>query len=289
MLEDVRKKFVADGEDHLDKNAYLALMLEGKDGELVYKILGNGPCHGSLQIYNLANKVTLPIKYILSAIQTHNYKDEYVLPYIDWLLNRSPWADVFVDKDVKSVYKYGWLIGTDQPSNLVASACIATRYFTETYTPQISRRYETYLHILSLGFSEHESMLMSYLFEKDKGKKYLVNFRSLECSHSVFAMNRAPESYYRNFLNDNPKGCQTGSFKSRKGYDGEIHALWKSSGGSSSDAFFSWIQNVRPIDSKAKKSLNIFEKIETKGFTITSEEGFKSVITQVLKRINDAK
>lgn len=286
MLEDIRKGFVKKGQDFSEKNAYVGLMLEAKDGTLVHRDLGKGPCHGALQTYQLRDKgVMLPIKYILSTIQAHDYPKKDVLFYIDWLINKSPWACVFVDKDAESVYQYGWLIGTDHSSNLVASACIATRYFTETYTPEISRRFSTYLHILTLGFSEHESMLMSYLFEKDNTKKYSVTFRSLEGGHSVFGLNRAPESYYRNFLKNTPAGLRKNTFEKAQGYDNGVHVLWAYS---RSEAFFNWIKRVRPIQSISKKSLNIFEKIKVDTFTITSEEGFKSVIEQILGRINSA-
>lgn len=292
MLEDIknfRKEFARQAKDYSKRNAFVGVILEGVDG-LEYKRLGDGPCHGSLQKYQLINAgVSSPIKYILSSVQSYHYEDKDVRNYIDWLVNRSPWSSLHVEKNVDNILKLGWVVSTDFPANLVASAMIATRAFTESYTPSICNRFATYLHILGLGFKEEEALLLSYLFVKGGGSRYSVVFTELVAGHGIFYLSGEAESYYRNFLLSSPKNLQKLSFKAAKGYDTDVNAVWKTPGVASTQAFLEWIKRVRPKDSVGKKNLNIFEKLKTDGWEYTTEEGFKNVLEQILERILSAK
>lgn len=292
MLKDIQKfreTFAASAKGN-GSNAYLGVILGNDQIGLSYKNIGSGPCHGAFQSYQLREKINgLPIKYLLSTVQSHNYEKEQVVPYIDWMANRSPWAALHVEKDPEAILKFGWVISPDFPANLVASACIATRAFTEHYTPSVGSRFKTYLHILSLGFKEEEALLMSYLFVKGNTSRYSVVFAELVAGHGIFALNGQPECYYRNFLLGTPKNLVGGTFASNKGYDGEVCAVWKTPSVPASTAFMTWIKRVRPRDAVGKKNLNIFEKILTDGWEYTTEEGFKNVLEQILERILHAK
>lgn len=294
MLDDIkkfRKEFANQAKDHKARNAFLGVMVESSDG-LQYKKLGDGPCHGALQKYQLKDKgVLLPIKYIFSSVQDYQYKEEEIKPYVDWLANRSPWAAMHIEKDAGTILKLGWVVDADFPANFVASGLIATRAFSESYTPSIANRFSTYLHILSLGFKEEEALILSYLFVKagNNLSRYSVVFTELVAGHGIFHLGGQAESYYRNFLLSAPKNLQSYTLKAGKGYENEVNAVWKTPSVASTDAFIRWIKQVRPIDSVGKKNLNIFEKVMTDGWEYTTEEGFKSVLEQILERILNAK
>jgi len=287
-IKDIRGCFAGQAESFPARNAFVGLVLED-GGELTYKKLGDGPCHGALQKYQLFDKgVKLPIKYILSSVQDHKYTEKEVKPYIDWMVNRSPWSAMHVEKDADAVLSLGWVVDANFPANFVASALIATRAFSESYTPSIANRFATYLHILSLGFKEEEALILSYLFVKSNTSRYSVVFTDLVAGHGIFHLGGQAESYYRNFLLGTPKNLQNITLRDYKGYDVDVNAVWKTPSVASTDAFMRWIKTVRPKDSQSKKNLNIFEKIKTDGWEYTTEEGFKNVLEQILERILNA-
>lgn len=291
MLEKLREVFAKSSLSHKSSNAYLGVVLQHKEGKQTLEVLGGGPCHGAFSSASLRHKFpnSNSIEFLLSSVQKLLVSHEEAVVYFDWLANRSPWKDVFVTKDPEDIIKKGWVVSTDFPDNLVASALIATRFVTESYTPIILGRYKVYKDILSLGFNELEAFLFSYLFNRKKtSENFPLVFAPVTSGHAVLGVYSPTESYCRNFLLGVAAGAHNESFKKRGGYSNEVTDVWKSPKVPNSSALNTWIKGLRPKDAKAKKNLNIFHKELTSGWEIPNQKAFKSVIEQALERIYNA-
>lgn len=90
------------------------------------------------------------------------------LLYFDWLLNRSPWAEVFITKNSKFAIQYGVLCRTDVPGNMLLSACTAIRYVIENPRPAIVALFNRFV---SNGNDENTSFLLAHkVYYRMKGK-----------------------------------------------------------------------------------------------------------------------
>ena len=291
MLEDFRKSFSKSSKDYKSNNAYLGVVQQDKVGVQSLKILGSGPCHGAFMSSNLSRVIASgnTIEFLLSSVQNLQVGKEGVVAYFDWLVNRSPWRDVFITKDPEDIIKNGWVVSPNFPSNFVTSALIATRFVTESYTHVILERYNVYKDILAMGFNESEAFLFSYLFNRKRQEKsFPVTFVPVSSGHTVIGVDNPTESYCRNFLLGEAKGSHQDTFKAKMGYVDGIHNVWKTPKVANSSALNTWIKALRPKDATAKKNLNIFHKAPTSGWEIPNAEAFKSVIEQALERIYNA-
>lgn len=90
-------------------------------------------CHAGL-IYQTP---VAPIVAVASQVMDGEYRRGRLAPplqhrYYDWLLNRSPFSDVFISSDSKQVLDDEFLLlGCQHPRNVVVAACIAHRYLWE--------------------------------------------------------------------------------------------------------------------------------------------------------------
>jgi len=285
-LEKVRTQFAKDAKTNKgSSNAYIAVVEDSG----FYRLLGGGPCHGALQKYQLEGKLTYKVKYILSWVMPILSSQAFADEYIRWLANESPWAVVFLTKDVEDIKKFGWVVSAEYPANFVASALIATRNITEKYTDSVCARLPIYEEILRLGFSHAEAYIFSASYNKahSSGKKlYPLQYARLSSGHSPFELSYANEAYYRNFLNNTPENLKKETFKENSGYTDSVTAMW--SKGGSKDSFSDWMRGIQPKVVTAAKNYNIFEKAPVKGYTINSPEDFKNVLEQALERIHHA-
>jgi len=83
-------------------------------------------CHAAIKRYQKA-------KAIVTLVDNHKIKRDrlkkgYTIPFYRWLLNESPYADVFITKNPRTAINLGIICRTDVPSNLLLGALTATRY-----------------------------------------------------------------------------------------------------------------------------------------------------------------
>tara|TARA_Y100001973_G_scaffold106774_1_gene187454 strand:+ start:1987 stop:3063 length:1077 start_codon:yes stop_codon:yes gene_type:complete len=94
------------------------------------KVNSNAACHATVLSLDSAEKKS--IAYITTCINRGREKDcdeEVAINYYDWLINRSPYADVFVTKDAREAYtKDKYVVCTASvPANMLQAALVATR------------------------------------------------------------------------------------------------------------------------------------------------------------------
>jgi len=264
-------------------NAYIGFLAKKSD-KIFYKMVGPGPCHGAIQKGNYVFNDFNPTDFaILSKIQNLRVEKPVAEGYFDYLVNRSPFKEAFLNKDTKNGNV--WAVRTDLPANLVGAALMASRTPTENYLDYIHKRLAVFEEIKSLGFSENFAYIFSFVYQKTDGKKYQFSYAPLACGHCVFSFNKRGEDYFRNFINNTPPNLSKETFYENMGYSpNTINNIW---GGFPGDAFMNWLQCVKPIKEVGKKDLNIFAKTKSVTYYYESKEDFKNVLQQVERRIFD--
>lgn len=74
----------------------------------------------------------LNVQYFIVKIQPHkriNLKIAHT--YLHWLLNDSPWSNVFLSKNVKETYRRGCIVRTNYPASFIIQALAIYRYVME--------------------------------------------------------------------------------------------------------------------------------------------------------------
>lgn len=198
-----------------DANSYFAVLK--KDNSLSKE--SRGPCHAGLQIYDESAK---NVKYILSSIQRPLYKKEEWMPFLNWLLNKSVYSQIFILNDPEEVFKYGLVIDPNHNSNLIFSAIFASRFFTESHSPEVSERFRLYLIFKNAGATEEEALILAHCFYK-KGEKLI--FSELSSGHAMFSSGKTFDYIY-NWLNKTPKTNLKRDFYSENGTFYGVCAMW---------------------------------------------------------------
>lgn len=282
-LEELRKTFASAASKQKNANAYCAVVTEDVTGDLKLVDHGRGPCHGSLKSECFSNGN--PIQFVLSSVQNLLVDADGAYDYFDWLINRSPWASVFITKDADEGFKLGWVVDAHQPHQLVASALIASRFPTESYNPGVSNRFSVYMELLGLGYDEITSYLFACLFYKTSAYKaglYPLTYMPLSTGHLPFDLSGQPEAYLRNILKGTP-ALEDLTFSANQGYGAGITNIW----GKKKDAgaFANFMRKVAPAKKEAAYNYNIFYKEAEVGSVIKNAQDFKSVVDQILERI----
>lgn len=90
----------------------------------------NTACHaglrGNIQLFR-ENKCA----FIASYVCTDKELPECSKAFYTWLFNSSVWKDCFFTKSPEEAFETGIILNTNQPNNLIASACMASRHPTE--------------------------------------------------------------------------------------------------------------------------------------------------------------
>lgn len=274
-----------------DNNSYGAFIL----GNDEYSKVGKWVCHGWLSDYNM--RESLPnrsnirlhgVKYVLSAVMKPHTSDENVRLFIDWLVKRSPYAPMHLDKDVDSILKYGYLVRADMPVNVIASGMIASRFITESYTggQTFEKRCVIWRELYDMGIGENEAFFFAHMFSPASEKKiYPVEFSRLSAGHSTFFATNYQENYVRNFLKGTPANPSKVLLSQGRGYENDtLNSLWASS--TSLDSFGNAIKSLTPRSKQVKVDHHIFRKAPANGWSYKDRDDFMSIIEQLKEKLD---
>jgi len=196
---------------------YIAIISE----DCKVRYLSNNACAaGLLEGYNTEWATNNTPVVIVSALM-HGEDGRYLqntevgLRFLDWLLNRSPYACTFISKNSKEVVDSGFVLcDPDTNRDLMVGGLVACRVMWE-YTSACEGWYE----LVSRGCNENLAFLVSHRANFTGGR---VNFDNRDDCH------RAVSIYYlghaiRNFVFGKPDKRPT--YKDKPGYGG-ISNLW---------------------------------------------------------------
>lgn len=299
-LDDIlpqRKQFALDSANarskrSSDHNSYGGFIL--KDNS--YALVGPWVCHGWLSDYNLNHYVTCRgavqskgVKYVLSAVMKPHVSDSLLRRFIDWMVKRSPWQHIFVDKDVDSILKYGYVVDANHPTSFITSAFIASRFVTESYSSkgEVENRCKVFEELLDAGCPENEAFFFAHMYTSEaKGKDtYPIVFSRWSSGHSTFLPNNYQENYVRSFLRGEPQNHGAGVLANGKGYENNtINNTWGKA--TSKDSFADNVKSLMPISKSKKVDHHIFRRAPSVGYAYKDREDFMSVIEQLRGMIN---
>ncbi len=269
----ILNQFILDTTD-AHHNVYMAYVLQGKK-EPYYYLVGNAACHGRLQ------KSYYPkgVMAILSVVRKGYIEDnkEACLRYISWLVNESPWAAIFIEKDVARVWDYGWVISPEHPANFVASGCIATRFFTENYEEAVKKRFKIWLELTANNYSGTEAFLFANMISSVRSDLYPMSVVPLTNGHTIFDGVNMSFEVAKAFLSHKPTNLHP-LLNKQGGVSGGVFALW--TGHSGSGSFAKVLTELSPLNAKTKVDLHIFRAVKTKSAILANIDDVKSIIEQ---------
>jgi hypothetical protein len=274
-----------------DNNSYGAFIL----GNDEYSKVGKWVCHGWLSDFNIRDALpnrtkikTHGIKYMLSAVMKPHTSAQNVRLFIDWLVNRSPYASMHLDKDVDSILKYGYFVRADMPVNVITSGMIASRFVTESYTggETFEKRCAIWRELYDMGIGENEAFFFAHMFSPVSVKQiYPVEFSRLSAGHSTFYATNYQENYVRNFLNGTPANPSSKLLSQGRGYENDtINSLWAKT--TDSDAFGNAVKSLVPRSKVVKTDHHIFRKAPVNGWSYKGRDDFMSIIEQLKEMLN---
>jgi len=239
------KDFLPFYEQHKDEVASIAFVIP--DDKLVFS--QNHACHAGL---NCSRSVlTKDMKMVISGFQKCAATEKEKRIFIDYMLNKSPWKEVFLNPDVDHVLTNHWWADANAPSNFLANALVATRLPTE-----FPSCFKVFLSLLKEGLSGDEAYLMSLLLS-ESGDTFSWSPKS---GHICFNF-RGFNSVYKRFIDHNPKDVGP-PFKEKRGYTSN-NGVWSLDdygyGSAQQDNLF----RIVPASKMVTKSLNIFYKPKT--------------------------
>lgn len=284
-LKDLRTQFAEQGRSERSSNAYIAVIVESsKEKDLKLLTLGPGPCHGSLQYQSLPYQLLdhQRVKYVLSQVQKLLVDKSDAEKYIEWLVQRSPWNEVFLTKDVQDILTYGYVARTDLPNNLVAGAFVASRFITESYTKDVVKRFSVYKEMIAAGASETEAYLFAHTYSSEHQKKlYPMLVQPLSSGHTALDVAGKTKDYFKRFVTASPHYAGP-NFADKKGYENKIYATWGSSEGNS---FTKFCSKLKPRSGKETTNYNIFYKPKTFSYYVNNRDELKDVLAQIKEQL----
>lgn len=98
-----------------------------------------------------------PISLLVIAFGSWFNKDKDKLLWVDYIINRSNYRDAFLTKDVEEGMEHGFFVDVTKPKYIVNAGLLAIRHQFE---------FEDWIfnEVLSMGFSEEESYMLSSLY-----------------------------------------------------------------------------------------------------------------------------
>lgn len=225
-----------------------------KKGELITS--PNHACHAGLRRGHLGEP---KFAAIYSTIVYSKLSREHQLMFIDYMINRSVWANCFINESVQEVIDTCWILDPDQPSNYIAGACFATRWLSEW-----PHRCKAWVAMVEAGVDENEAMFLSHgLQSEGEGDDlFPIIIDQSSAWHTPLEKN-INKTYFNNFVNG--KGIIDDSYNKKKSYD-DVQNTWGQT--YYGDLDYNFFGDIKPrgeeVKVKGKKNLNIFFKIKKK-------------------------
>jgi len=136
----------------------------------------NTYCHAGLTEYGAVGDLAIYTRH-----QGPTNADKTIDLFYKYLLYESPWSKVFIKPKVRDVIKdgkdKGFIIDTNQPNNLTAQACFASRMATEN-----KKRLVSFYDLYHLFSNKDLAFLVSFFIIKS-GKDFTISSGSYGHTH----------------------------------------------------------------------------------------------------------
>ena len=212
------------------------------------------PCVMTLSLNSSVINRAKDLTYILMShnVIMEGLKEEEGLLWIDYVVNRSPYADCHLEKDIEKIYDSAYVVDASKPSNLIAGSLILPRYSTESFYQRL-KNFKSWL-IFREYMDENLAFIFSQKFPKEDD-----DFSFLESIHHFINPCGSDRSLgaLKNWINNTPKNVG-GPYNKSFSYSC-IDGVWT---GKPTDKKNWWDETFNPlmIDFQPDAKLYIFEK-----------------------------
>lgn len=227
------------------------------------KVSRNTFCHAGLnQQSDCGHNIDMVVSLIMREHLHKRIDEKYAVPYLDWLMNRSPYASTFLSKDAQDcVDKERVYSDPTTPFNLMVGGLVASRRVTE-YGYVCRAWYE----LVQRGVNENFAYVVAHNIHLDRIEYHRKNGTNLSLSstvgHTSLDVDCMDLSNTINFVDNNPLYlvgcmCDGGSYRGVDKTWGHLDQT---------DYINNMLQNLVADINKAKgKTLNPFPAVHNNG------------------------
>lgn len=263
-----------------EANTLLGAVCLENEQELFYQINNGAACMAGFMKNNLNIGLIKRNSTKLISFKTASVHNNKALEktFYTWLLNESPWAEAYLEKDYGEVVKTGFVISTDLPSDFVASAAIATRFFTEKYMNHGAKRCRVFEMLMGEGLEIIWAFLLAnYYALEPEGKLTFAPKAGHEILPVSWDLNGV-----KSFLTGN-YSKRKATFREEKGYT-TVGTTWeKKSEGPLAVSFATFALTLG--NKKTLVNYNIFEKPSNNGYPLISVKDFPDIVKELKGRL----
>jgi hypothetical protein len=203
-------------------NTYTGLSTQGANDALPrFQSFDQHVCHGKLSKIGgyMGQYSNVKVVWSRKAPNQDGATKELEDIYYPWLLNDSPWAAAFIEKNYSKCLKHGFSLDASLPHSYVASALVATRWLTEKYQSWTTDRYPLYKKLLAGKEDPLWAFIMANLYYSPTKERYSF---SMPTGHEMLPPTMSLETL-GNFVHG--RYADQPSFAENRGYSG-IGITW---------------------------------------------------------------
>ena len=220
-------------------------------GEL--KISSADYCHAGLDGLASGHK----LEYVLSSHQRpHNgISNDAHLSWVDYFINRSPWADVHMMKDPEWCFTNGYIMNPEMPQNLIGSACIISRFNTEGYG---LNNFKTWGVLNKFGVDGDTAVLFSHVYSVHGDKITYGQYTTHNGFYPIQMDVEGCKAFLRRELDKKAAGKPYNEARSYR----DVYAIWGATN-KHNTPFERLCQSLRPKKVGKLTEYNIFKDLRT--------------------------
>lgn len=182
-----------------------------------------GPCHGFIR--NAGSPDSLAIVTLIN--RADNVYDgsrkqpskKVCVRYLDFIFNRSPWAECFTEKDASKAWEDRCVVmSTSAPANLLQGALMTTRHTWEKVP-----RVELWYKLVNLGVNERHAFLAMNFACAEDGSVFLS---ALSSDHSPVGSEGITVDGVKSFMTKPPSDKLSLPYNQGGSYVG-VKAMWE--------------------------------------------------------------
>jgi hypothetical protein len=208
-----------------DNGGVCSFAYQRKNGEKVYWV--RDVCHARIPHRGNCVKLVLDIGGHYAQAQDK----QLVKDFYQYVLNESPWASLFLTKNVDKALKFGVLVDVQQPISRIMSGAVTLRHAGE---PAFCARLPTWQEFRKLGLSDNLAWFATQGFHR-MNKDSISGFDEW---HDTFGSTQSLAGVVKFFKEGFHENLGEGPYAEYRGYDYVVCRAVTKSGGESLRSFF---------------------------------------------------
>jgi hypothetical protein len=177
------------------------------------------------------------------------------MSWVDYFINRSPWADVHMVKDPEWCFTNGYIMNPEMPQNLIGSACIISRFNTENYG---FNNFKTWEVLNRFGVDGDTAVLFSHVYSVHGSAITYGQYTTHNGFYPIKMDVKGCQAFLRRELDKKAAGKP---YNEARNYS-DVYAIWGATNNYNTP-FDRLCQSLRPKKLGKVVEYNIFKDIRT--------------------------